>query len=74
MGTILQTFEAKHAGSLRLAERARRVFPSGVTHDIRAFSPWPVYITRAEGARKWDVDGISDFDLELAGEINERAS
>ena len=57
MGTILQTFEAKHAGSLRLAERARRVFPSGVTHDIRAFSPWPVYVTRAEGARKWDVDG-----------------
>ena len=57
MGTILQTFEATHPGSLRLAERARRVFPSGVTHDIRAFSPWPVYVVRAEGARKWDVDG-----------------
>ncbi|MXZ47028.1 MAG: aminotransferase class III-fold pyridoxal phosphate-dependent enzyme [Chloroflexi bacterium] len=57
MTTILQTFEALHPTSRTLHERARRVFPSGVTHDIRAFWPWPVYIERAEGARKWDVDG-----------------
>ena len=57
MATILETFEARHPGSQRLHERARKVFPSGVTHDIRAFYPWPVYIERASGARKWDVDG-----------------
>ncbi|MCY4616197.1 MAG: aminotransferase class III-fold pyridoxal phosphate-dependent enzyme, partial [Chloroflexi bacterium] len=57
MTTILQTFEALHPTSRSLHERARRVFPSGVTHDIRAFWPWPVYVERAEGARKWDVDG-----------------
>lgn len=57
MTTILQAFEALHPTSHALHERARRVFPSGVTHDIRAFWPWPVYIERAEGARKWDVDG-----------------
>jgi glutamate-1-semialdehyde 2,1-aminomutase len=33
------------------------VFPSGITHDIRIFSPWPIYVDRAAGARKWDVDG-----------------
>ena len=57
MASILETFEALHGGSKALADRARRVFPSGVTHDIRAFAPWPVYVQRAEGARKWDVDG-----------------
>lgn len=57
MSKILETFEARTGGSRRLAERARSVFPSGVTHDIRAFRPWPVYIERAAGPRKWDVDG-----------------
>ncbi|MEE9278215.1 MAG: aminotransferase class III-fold pyridoxal phosphate-dependent enzyme, partial [Dehalococcoidia bacterium] len=34
-----------------------------VTHDIRYFEPFPVYVERAQGARKWDVDGneIIDF-------------
>ena len=57
MPTILETFEAKHQRSKRMAERAREIFPSGVTHDTRMFSPWPVYVQRAEGSRKWDVDG-----------------
>ena len=57
MGSILETFEATHPGSRRLAERASHVFPSGVTHDIRAFAPFPIYVERAQGARKWDVDG-----------------
>lgn len=62
MGSILETFEALHPGSRRLAERGRAVFPSGVTHDIRAFSPWPIYVERAAGSRKWDVDGNEYID------------
>jgi glutamate-1-semialdehyde 2,1-aminomutase len=57
MASILETFEAMHQGSKRLAERGRGLFPSGVTHDTRAFAPWPVYVERAQGGRKWDVDG-----------------
>jgi glutamate-1-semialdehyde 2,1-aminomutase len=57
MATILETFEAMHAQSRRYADRARHVFPSGVTHDARAFTPWPIYVDRARGGRKWDVDG-----------------
>jgi glutamate-1-semialdehyde 2,1-aminomutase len=57
MPGILETFEAKHALSGRLAARASETFPSGVTHDARAFAPWPVYVDRAQGPRKWDVDG-----------------
>ncbi len=62
MAAILETFEAMHAGSRTFAERARRIFPSGVTHDIRAFTPWPVYVQRAAGSRKWDVDGNEYID------------
>jgi glutamate-1-semialdehyde 2,1-aminomutase len=41
-----------------LYERALKLFPSGVTHDHRYFgSLEPVYIERALGSRKWDVDG-----------------
>jgi glutamate-1-semialdehyde 2,1-aminomutase len=42
--------------SMELAARARRVLPSGVTHDMR-YSPSPIYVARAGGSRKWDVDG-----------------
>jgi glutamate-1-semialdehyde 2,1-aminomutase len=44
------------AGSAALAERARAVLPSGVTHDMR-YSTSPIYVDRARGSRKWDVDG-----------------
>ena len=45
------------AGSAAWYERATEVFPSGVTHETRFFQPFPIYIDRAEGSRKWDVDG-----------------
>ncbi len=57
MSSILETYEALHQGSRALAARAATVFPSGVTHDARAFSPFPIYVERAQGPRKWDVDG-----------------
>ena len=28
----------------------------GITHDSRAFSPFPIYVDRADRARKWDAD------------------
>ena len=63
MATILETYEAKHQQSRKLAERGRELFPTGVTHDTRAFWPWPVYVDRAQGSRKWDVDGNEYVDF-----------
>ena len=40
-----------------LYERARKVFPDAVTHDNRRMQPFPLYVARADGAYKWDVDG-----------------
>ena len=43
--------------SRTLYERARALFPDAVTHDNRRMQPFPLYVERAEGAFKWDVDG-----------------
>ena len=43
--------------SRRLYERAVKLFPNGVTHDGRYLEPFPIYVDRALGSRKWDVDG-----------------
>jgi glutamate-1-semialdehyde 2,1-aminomutase len=60
--TIAETYRAKHPTSARLAERARQVIPGGITHDIRYLQPFAVYIERASGTRKWDVDGHEYID------------
>ncbi len=62
MPTIEQEYAAARPKSRALHERARRSMPSGVAHDGRAFTPFPFYVERAEGARKWDVDGHAYLD------------
>ena len=55
--TIDQEMYERMAGSSALYERAKATFPSGVTHDARYAKPFPIYVSRAQGSRKWDVDG-----------------
>lgn len=62
MTTILERFEQLHPASLQLHQRATRLFPDGVTHDIRYFTPFPLYVTHAQGAHKWDADGNEIID------------
>ncbi|HEX3726474.1 MAG TPA: aspartate aminotransferase family protein [Pirellulales bacterium] len=54
---IVERYLLKTPTSRRLYERAVNVFPGGVTHDTRYLRPYPLYVERARGARKWDVDG-----------------
>ncbi|MDQ3541631.1 MAG: aminotransferase class III-fold pyridoxal phosphate-dependent enzyme [Chloroflexota bacterium] len=55
--TIQSDYEAAFAGSQAMHERARKVISGGITHDGRYLKPFPPYIVRAQGAKKWDVDG-----------------
>ncbi|MFN8232221.1 MAG: aspartate aminotransferase family protein [Actinomycetota bacterium] len=48
--------------SQALSERAKKVLPSGVTHDMRFLRPFPIYVERSQGAHKWDVDGNEYID------------
>jgi glutamate-1-semialdehyde 2,1-aminomutase len=60
--TILDRFRQQHPRSAALAERARRAIPGGITHDIRHLTPFPIFVERASGSRKWDVDGHEYID------------
>jgi glutamate-1-semialdehyde 2,1-aminomutase len=51
--------------SQTLYEKALRVFPSGITHDIRYLLPFPIYISEARGSRKWDIDGNEYVDFAM---------
>ena len=50
-------YKARTQGSGALFERARKVLPSGITHDARYLDPYSIHVARAKGPRKWDVDG-----------------
>ncbi len=62
MTTILETYAKRHPRSAELYQKAARAFPSGVTHDIRYVPPFPIFVERAEGSHKWDVDGNEIID------------
>ena len=55
------TLEAEYAEarprSLSLHQRALDLLAGGVSHDARVFTPFPFFVDRADGTRKWDVDG-----------------
>jgi len=55
--SLSERYTAAFPGSRKRFETARNLFPAGVTHDVRMMSPFPVYVDRAKGSKKWDVDG-----------------
>ncbi|OWK43373.1 aspartate aminotransferase family protein [Fimbriiglobus ruber] len=57
MPTLAERYADTFPGSRERFERARTLFPCGVTHDTRMMDPFPVYVTHAKGSKKWDVDG-----------------
>lgn len=48
--------------AVELYERALKAVAGGVGHDLRHGQPLPIYIQRASGSRKWDVDGNEFID------------
>jgi glutamate-1-semialdehyde 2,1-aminomutase len=63
--TIRDAYIRRNPKSAELYPRFQNVFPSGVSHDMRATVPFPLCIARGEGARKWDVDGNEYIDFGL---------
>jgi glutamate-1-semialdehyde 2,1-aminomutase len=54
---ILRSYAERTPGSRTLHNRAKALLPDGVTHVGRYLEPHPIYVDRAAGSRKWDVDG-----------------
>jgi glutamate-1-semialdehyde 2,1-aminomutase len=57
MADLTRAYEEHFATSHALAEQAQAVLPGGLTHDSRRMSPFPVYVSRAQGAHKWTEEG-----------------
>jgi len=55
--SLLQEWADANPRSRELHERAARVIPGGITHDVRHAAPFPVSIADAHGSHKTDVDG-----------------
>ncbi len=54
---IVETYRSKTRESAALSEDAAAQFPSGITHDSRHVRPYGVFVEKAVGSHKWDVDG-----------------
>jgi glutamate-1-semialdehyde 2,1-aminomutase len=55
--SLADRYTAAFPTSKERFEVAKGLFPCGVTHDTRMMEPFPVYIDRARGSKKWDLDG-----------------
>lgn len=60
---IERSFIDSHPLSAARAEKARLLFPGGVTHDSRRQHPFQLYYTHASGTHKHDVDGNEYIDF-----------
>ncbi len=56
MHTILERYQKTFAKDRELSKAANQLFPDGVTHDSRYMFPFPCYITRADGSKKWGLE------------------
>ena len=62
MPTIVERYIQRFPSSARMYERGLSYFPSGITHQNRFATPFPVYFDRASGGLKFDLDGNETID------------
>lgn len=55
--SLEQRYVSENGTSQALYAKALKLLPGGIAHDVRRMDPFPLYISRGVGARKWDVDG-----------------
>ena len=66
-GYVEDYFEAKCPQSKAMIAQAKGVIPGGVQHNLAFNYPFPIVITKAEGAKLYDLDGNWYYDLLQAG-------
>ena len=51
--------------NIDFSHQARAALPGGVSHELRYRDPHPVFIEKAKGAEKWDVEGQRYIDFKM---------
>lgn len=67
MPGVLDYFERKCPTSKAWAKRAAEVIPGGVQHNLAFNYPFPIAVTKVDGAHMWDADGNRYIDFLQAG-------
>jgi glutamate-1-semialdehyde 2,1-aminomutase len=62
LATVDERYSQKFPSSAKMYDEAVGFFPSGVTHETRFATPFPVYFNRASGGVKYDLDGNEIID------------
>lgn len=62
MPTILERYQQAFPKDRQLAEKANTILPDGITSDGRYTQPFPIYIERSQGSRKWGIGGKEFID------------
>ncbi|MBE6019237.1 MAG: aminotransferase class III-fold pyridoxal phosphate-dependent enzyme [Clostridiales bacterium] len=60
-------FEKKCPRSKAEISEAKQIIPGGVQHNLAFNYPFPIVITKADGAKLYDIDGNEYYDLLQAG-------
>ena len=60
---IVGTYLERTPRCARRHDEALGLLPSGIVHDSRRTWPHPLYVDRAMGSRKWDIDGNEYVDF-----------
>ncbi len=59
------SFSSKRQKSKKLSEKAKSLIAGGITSELRYATPFPIFISKAKGSRKWDVDGNEYIDYSM---------
>lgn len=60
-------FEKRCSKSKKMINEAKEIIPGGVQHNLAFNYPFPLVITKAEGAYLYDIDGNKYYDFLQAG-------
>jgi len=63
----VEYFDQKCPRSKEMISEAKSIIPGGVQHNLAFNYPFPIVITKAEGAKLYDIDGNEYYDLLQAG-------
>lgn len=53
----VRRYRSKTKKSAKMYSRSAKVFPGGISHNIRYFEPYPIFVNGARGKTLHDVDG-----------------
>jgi glutamate-1-semialdehyde 2,1-aminomutase len=56
MRDYVKNYKRKTPRSKRLYSRSEKVFPGGISHNIRYFEPYPFFVNAAKGRQLHDID------------------